>query len=115
MLGWILVHTFSGVTSALVAHGTVPVHWPVGGPDVPLRSLLPVERVSDADSAVAERPDIPVLVRHFVQQYSRRHNRSIDTVPSNTMDALVRYQWPGNIRELQNVIERGVIVSRGPP
>ncbi|HEY3043217.1 MAG TPA: sigma 54-interacting transcriptional regulator, partial [Vicinamibacterales bacterium] len=62
-----------------------------------------------------ERPeDIPVLVRHFVQQFSRRHNRSIDTIPSDTMDALVRYQWPGNIRELQNVIERGVIVSRGP-
>jgi formate hydrogenlyase transcriptional activator len=62
-----------------------------------------------------ERPeDIPVLVRHFVQQFSRRNNRSIDTIPSDTMDALVHYQWPGNIRELQNVLERGVIVSRGP-
>jgi formate hydrogenlyase transcriptional activator len=62
-----------------------------------------------------ERPeDIPVLVRHFVQQFSRRHNRTIEAIPSHTMDALVRYQWPGNIRELQNVIERGVIVSRGP-
>ena len=62
-----------------------------------------------------ERPeDIPVLVRHFVQQFSRRNNRSIDTIPWDTMDALVHYPWPGNIRELQNVIERGVIVSRGP-
>jgi formate hydrogenlyase transcriptional activator len=61
-----------------------------------------------------ERPeDIPLLVRHFVQQFSRRNNRSIDTIPSDTMDALVHYHWPGNIRELQNVIERGVIVSRG--
>ena len=55
-----------------------------------------------------------MLVRHFVQQFSRRNNRSIDTTPSDTMDALVHYPWPGNIRELQNVIERGVIVSRGP-
>jgi len=61
-----------------------------------------------------ERPDdIPLLVRHFVQQFSRRNNRAIDTIPSETMEALVRYQWPGNIRELQNVIERAVIVSRG--
>lgn len=61
-----------------------------------------------------ERPeDIPLLVRHFVQQFSRRNNRNIDTIPSEVMDALVHYHWPGNIRELQNVIERGVIVSRG--
>jgi formate hydrogenlyase transcriptional activator len=62
-----------------------------------------------------ERPDdIPLLVRHFVQQFSRRTNRSIDTIPSDTMTALVRYDWPGNIRELQNVIERAVILSKGP-
>ncbi|HXP88131.1 MAG TPA: sigma 54-interacting transcriptional regulator [Bryobacteraceae bacterium] len=62
-----------------------------------------------------ERPeDIPLLVRHFVQQFSRRNNRAIDSIPSDTMDALVRYHWPGNIRELQNVIERAVIVSKGP-
>jgi formate hydrogenlyase transcriptional activator len=61
-----------------------------------------------------ERPDdIPLLVRHFVQQFSRRNNRRIETVPSETMEALVRYHWPGNIRELQNVIERAVIVSTG--
>ena len=65
--------------------------------------------------ALRERKeDIPLLVRHFVQQFSRRNNRVIDTIPSETMEALVRYYWPGNIRELQNVIERAVIISRGP-
>ncbi len=57
--------------------------------------------------------DIPLLVRHFTQQLSRRNNRAIDTIPSDTMEALVRYDWPGNIRELQNVIERAVIISKG--
>jgi len=52
-------------------------------------------------------------VRHFVQQFARRNNRNIDTIPSEVMDTLVHYHWPGNIRELQNVIERAVIVSRG--
>jgi formate hydrogenlyase transcriptional activator len=58
--------------------------------------------------------DIPLLVRHFAQQFSRRMNKIIETIPSGTMDALSRYHWPGNIRELQNVIERAVIVSTGP-
>ena len=58
--------------------------------------------------------DIPLLVRHFTQQFSRRMNRVIETVPSAAMDALSRYHWPGNIRELQNVIERAVIISTGP-
>jgi formate hydrogenlyase transcriptional activator len=60
------------------------------------------------------REDIPLLVRHFVQHFSRRMNRSVETIPSETMRTLVRYHWPGNIRELQNVIERAVIVSTGP-
>jgi formate hydrogenlyase transcriptional activator len=65
--------------------------------------------------ALRERKeDIPLLVRHFVQDFSRRNNRVIDTIPSETMQALIRYQWPGNIRELQNVIERAVIISKGP-
>lgn len=58
--------------------------------------------------------DIPLLVRHFAQQFSRRMNKMIDTVPTATMDALCRYPWPGNIRELQNMIERAVIISTGP-
>jgi formate hydrogenlyase transcriptional activator len=60
------------------------------------------------------REDIPLLVRHFVQQFSQRNNREINSIPSETMEALVRYHWPGNIRELQNVIERAVIISEGP-
>jgi formate hydrogenlyase transcriptional activator len=60
------------------------------------------------------KEDIPLLVRHFVKEFSRRNQRVIDTIPSEIMQALVRYQWPGNIRELQNVIERAVIISRGP-
>jgi len=58
--------------------------------------------------------DIPLLVRHFTQQFSKRMNKGLETIPSATMDALCRYHWPGNIRELQNVIERAVIVSAGP-
>jgi formate hydrogenlyase transcriptional activator len=58
--------------------------------------------------------DIPLLVRHFTQQFSRRMNKQIETIPSATMDALCRYRWPGNVRELQNVIERAVIISTGP-
>ena len=60
------------------------------------------------------REDIPLLVRHFVLQFSQRNNRVINSVPSETMEALVRYHWPGNIRELQNVIERAVIISKSP-
>jgi DNA-binding NtrC family response regulator len=56
------------------------------------------------------KDDIPLLVWHFTQQFARRMNKVIDTVPSATMDALRRYHWPGNIRELQNVIERSVIL-----
>jgi formate hydrogenlyase transcriptional activator len=58
--------------------------------------------------------DIPLLVRHFAEEFSRRMNRRIETVSSETMNALCRYAWPGNIRELQNVIERAVILSSGP-
>src|ERR1700720_4498435 len=57
--------------------------------------------------------DIPYLVRHFAQQFSRHMNKVIETIPSPTMDALCRYHWPGNVRELQNVIERAVIISTG--
>jgi formate hydrogenlyase transcriptional activator len=60
------------------------------------------------------REDIPLLVRHFVQEFSQRNNRVINSIPSETMEALVRYHWPGNIRELQNVIERAVIISKSP-
>ena len=58
--------------------------------------------------------DIPMLVSHFTQLFAHRVNKKIETIPTGTMQALVRYSWPGNIRELQNVIERAVLVSNGP-
>jgi len=58
--------------------------------------------------------DIPLLVRHFVQQFARRMGKALDTIPTETMNALVHYHWPGNIRELQNLMERAVILSSGP-
>src|ERR1700730_9642808 len=58
--------------------------------------------------------DIPLLVRHFAEEFSRRMSKTIETISPATMDGLCRYPWPGNIRELQNVIERAVILSPGP-
>ena len=60
------------------------------------------------------REDIPMLVRHFAQLFARRMNRSIEIIPAETMETLAGYDWPGNIRELQNLIERAVILSPGP-
>jgi transcriptional regulator with GAF, ATPase, and Fis domain len=57
------------------------------------------------------REDIPALVMHFVEILGRRMDRKIEHVPSETMSALSSYPWPGNIRELQNLIERAVILS----
>jgi len=59
------------------------------------------------------REDIPLLVRYFVQQFSRRLNKTVQYVPADAMDALVAYSWPGNIRELENLLERAVILSPG--
>jgi formate hydrogenlyase transcriptional activator len=67
----------------------------------------------DLPSLRDRREDIPLLVRHFAEHFSRRMNKNIETISPATMDALCRYPWPGNIRELQNVIERAVILSRG--
>ena len=60
------------------------------------------------------REDIPMLVRHFAQQFARRMKKTVETISTETMEALTRYDWPGNIRELQNLIERAVILSTGP-
>src|SRR5712692_2874860 len=57
--------------------------------------------------------DIPALVAHFVEIYGRRMGKQIEQIPPETMSALISYQWPGNIRELQNFIERSVILSSG--
>jgi formate hydrogenlyase transcriptional activator len=59
----------------------------------------------------ARREDIPALVKHFVEVSVRRTGRQIDYIPKATMDALESYHWPGNIRELQNLVERAVILS----
>src|ERR1700729_1342569 len=61
----------------------------------------------------ARREDIPALVQHFVEIYGRRMGKQIDRVPAETMSAFASYEWPGNIRELQNFIERSVILSDG--
>ena len=58
--------------------------------------------------------DIPVLVRHFVETHSRRMGKVIETIPEATMRAFTRWPWPGNIRELENFLERAVILTRGP-
>jgi transcriptional regulator with GAF, ATPase, and Fis domain len=59
------------------------------------------------------REDIPMLVRAFVGDYVRRMGRRVETIPEETMSALVEHDWPGNVRELQNFIERAVILSPG--
>ena len=59
------------------------------------------------------REDIPALVTHFVELYGRRMGKQIEHIPPDTMSKLIAYQWPGNIRELQNFIERSVIVTSG--
>jgi len=61
----------------------------------------------------ARREDIPLLAAHFVEIYGRRMGKQIEDVPTETMSALSSYPWPGNIRELQNFIERSVILSVG--
>src|SRR5215510_1111860 len=57
--------------------------------------------------------DVPMLVNHFVTTYSARHRKSITHVADDVMAALIAYQWPGNIRELQNFIERSVVLTKG--
>ncbi|MFO0765982.1 MAG: sigma 54-interacting transcriptional regulator [Nitrospiraceae bacterium] len=59
------------------------------------------------------REDIPSLVRYFTQQYAGRMKKRIHTVPLKTLEALSRYAWPGNIRELENLVERSVILTKG--
>jgi len=59
------------------------------------------------------REDIPLLVRYFAQKHAQRMKKPINTIPAKAMTALTEYHWPGNIRELENFIERAVILSRG--
>jgi formate hydrogenlyase transcriptional activator len=59
------------------------------------------------------RDDIPLLTRYFVQKHAHKMGRTIDAIPAAAWEALTRYDWPGNIRELQNLVERSVILSNG--
>src|SRR6266852_4558184 len=59
------------------------------------------------------REDVPLLVRYFVQKFSRRLNKAVEYIPADVMDALAHYSWPGNVRELENLIERAVLLSPG--
>jgi formate hydrogenlyase transcriptional activator len=72
--------------------------------------VFPIFSPSLRDRAV----DIPMLVRHFVATHSRRMGKNIERIPDEAMEALTRWKWPGNIRELENLIERAVILTRGP-
>jgi formate hydrogenlyase transcriptional activator len=60
------------------------------------------------------RSDIPLLTVFFVERFARQFGKQITGIAQDTMDLLARYDWPGNIRELQNVVERAVVLSRGP-
>ncbi|MGC2195113.1 MAG: sigma 54-interacting transcriptional regulator [Terriglobales bacterium] len=60
------------------------------------------------------RSDIPLLTAFFVERFARQFGKPITGIAQDTMDLLSRYDWPGNIRELQNVVERAVVLSRGP-
>jgi formate hydrogenlyase transcriptional activator len=59
------------------------------------------------------REDIPMLIRHFVEKCSARLHKRIDVIPEDVIEAMVHWRWPGNIRELENFIERSVILSEG--
>jgi formate hydrogenlyase transcriptional activator len=59
------------------------------------------------------REDIPLLVQYFLSKFPKRMKKDIESVPPNRMQALVAYSWPGNIRELEHLIERAVILTRG--
>jgi formate hydrogenlyase transcriptional activator len=59
------------------------------------------------------REDIPLLTRYFIQKHAQRMGRNIDSIPSSVFEVLTNYDWPGNIRELQNVVERSVILTKG--
>lgn len=59
------------------------------------------------------REDIPILIRYFTQHYALRMKKNIQTVPAKTLEMLSRYDWPGNIRELENLVERSVILTHG--
>jgi two-component system response regulator HydG len=58
--------------------------------------------------------DVPLLLEHFVTLYASRNKKEVDGISDEAMDLLSSYYWPGNVRELENVVERGVVLTRGP-
>src|SRR5262249_49995325 len=65
--------------------------------------------------ALRERAeDVPLLVRHFAGEFGSRMGKTFSSIEPDALDDLTRYQWPGNIRELQNIVERAAILSPGP-
>ena len=73
------------------------------------RNVFPVDLPPLRD----RRSDIPVLIHHFVRKHAARMGKHIDTIPDETMAVLQNWSWPGNIRELENMIERMVILTKG--
>jgi transcriptional regulator with GAF, ATPase, and Fis domain len=59
------------------------------------------------------KEDIPLLVKHFIQKFTRKIGKTIDAVPQHVLNTLQQYHWPGNVRELENLIERAMIISKG--
>lgn len=72
-------------------------------------NVIPIEVPSLRD----RQDDIPLLALHFVKFYAERHNKKIESISPDALNLLLNYDWPGNIRELKNVIERAVIMERG--
>lgn len=67
----------------------------------------------DVPPLSARREDIPLLVSHFVQKYAERNDRPVPDVPRTVVEALMRHPWPGNVRQLEHIVERAVIMNRG--
>src|ERR1700734_3267414 len=79
---------------------------------MPREGIAVVETAAHAATR-ERREDIPLLIEHFARKYANRMNKSILSIPARTMETLVRWAWPGNIRELENFVERSVILTPG--
>ena len=82
------------------------------GGGAPLRPLLPLQHLHHSAAAPAGRAeDIPVLAYHFLRKAEAKVNKKVDRFSPEALDLLTRYPWPGNLRELENVIERSVVLA----
>src|SRR5262249_2111610 len=78
------------------------------------RPLLSAERLPDSCAALKERKDdIPILIEYFVKRYADKAGKRIAKIDKNTLELCASYGWPGNMRELQNIVERSVILCTG--